>query len=43
MGGRQDEWRFRVPLPARQQALAKAAGLRPTELTARTLAAIRHG
>jgi SAM-dependent methyltransferase len=36
-GGRADEWRFPSRLPARQQALAHAAGLAPRELTARTL------
>ena len=36
-GGRADEWRFRVPLPPRQRALAKAAGLDVQELTARSL------
>ncbi len=36
-GGRADEWRFRVELPPRQRALAKAAGLEPRELTARSL------
>jgi hypothetical protein len=36
-GGRADEWRFPASLPARQQALARAAGLAPRELTARTL------
>jgi hypothetical protein len=36
-GGRADEWRFAVELPARQRALARAAGLSPRELTARTL------
>ena len=36
-GGREDEWRFRVVLPPRQRSLAKAAGLDPQELTARTL------
>ncbi len=36
-GGRADEWRFPASLPARQQALAHAAGLAPRELTARTL------
>jgi SAM-dependent methyltransferase len=36
-GGRADEWRFPSTLPARQQALAHAAGLAPRELTARTL------
>jgi SAM-dependent methyltransferase len=35
--GRSDEWRFPVRLPARQQQLARAAGLNPRELTARTL------
>ncbi len=37
VGGRENEWRFRVVLPSRQRALAKAAGLDPQELTARTL------
>jgi hypothetical protein len=36
-GGRQDEWRFRAELPHRQRTLARAAGLDPRELTARTL------
>jgi SAM-dependent methyltransferase len=36
-GGREDEWRFPAVLPDRQRALAQAAGLRPTALTARTL------
>ena len=36
-GGRADEWRFRVDLPARQRALGNAAGLDPRELTARSL------
>ena len=36
-GGRADEWRFRADLPARQKGLARAAGLDPRELTARTL------
>ena len=36
-GGRADEWRFPVVLPDRQRQLAKAAGLRPTELTGRSL------
>jgi hypothetical protein len=36
-GGRSDEWRFPSSLPERQRALAKAAGLDPRELTARTL------
>lgn len=37
-GGRQDEWRFpAASLPGRQRALAKAAGLRPDALTARTV------
>ena len=34
---REDEWRFRIVLPARQRTLAKAAGLDPQELTARSL------
>lgn len=37
VGGRENEWRFRVVLPSRQRSLAKAAGLDPQELTARTL------
>ena len=36
-GGRADEWRFPAALPERQRQLAKAAGLNPQELTARTL------
>jgi SAM-dependent methyltransferase len=36
-GGRADEWRFPSALPERQRGLAKAAGLDPRELTARTL------
>ena len=36
-GGRTDEWRFAVRLPERQQQLARAAGLNPRELTARSL------
>jgi hypothetical protein len=36
-GGRADEWRFDLALPGRQQALARAAGLDPRELTARSL------
>lgn len=36
-GGRSDEWRFPSTLADRQRALAKAAGLDPRELTARTL------
>ncbi len=36
-GGRADEWRFGVALPSTQQALARAAGLNPRELTARSL------
>jgi hypothetical protein len=36
-GGRADEWRFPAALPPRQQSLARAAGLDPRELTARTL------
>ena len=37
LSAREDEWRFRVQLPERQRLLAKAAGLDPQELTARTL------
>ena len=37
LGGRADEWRFRVVLPPRQRTLAKGAGLDPQELTARSL------
>jgi hypothetical protein len=36
-GAREDEWRFGVSLPPRQRTLAKAAGLNPQELTARSL------
>ena len=36
-GGRADEWRFPTALPPTQQALARAAGLDPRELTARSL------
>jgi hypothetical protein len=36
-GGRSDEWRFPADLPSRQRALARAAGLDPQELTARSL------
>jgi Methyltransferase small domain len=36
-GGRADEWRFPCSLPPRQLALARAAGLDPRELTARSL------
>jgi hypothetical protein len=36
-GGVADEWRVAAALPGRQRDLAKAAGLKPTELTARTL------
>jgi SAM-dependent methyltransferase len=36
-GGRADEWRFPSTLPPRQHALARAAGLDPRELTARSL------
>ena len=36
-GGESKEWRFAVPLPERQRQLARAAGLNPRELTARTL------
>ncbi len=36
-GGRADEWRFPTRLPPRQLALAKAAGLDPRELAARSL------
>lgn len=37
LDARHDEWRFRIALPARQRSLAKAAGLDPQELTARSL------
>jgi hypothetical protein len=36
-GGRADEWRFPADLPPLQQSLARAAGLDPRELTARSL------
>ncbi len=37
LGGRDDEWRFRVELPPTVKRLAKATGLRPEVLTARSL------
>jgi hypothetical protein len=37
IGGRADEWRFPSALPPTQQSLARAAGLDPRELTARSL------
>ena len=37
VGGREDEWRVREPLPDRQRLLAKASGLDVQELTARSL------
>lgn len=37
IGGRSDEWRFRIELPERQRLLGRAAGLDPRELTARSL------
>jgi hypothetical protein len=36
-GGRADEWRFPADLPRLQRDLARAAGLEPRELTARSL------
>ena len=36
-GGRADEWRFPAALPSTQLGLARAAGLDPRELTARSL------
>jgi SAM-dependent methyltransferase len=36
-GGRADEWRFPADLPPTQRGLARAAGLDPRELTARSL------
>ena len=36
-GGQADEWRFPSDLPQRQRDLARAAGLDPRELTARSL------
>lgn len=39
LGGRSDDWRFPLPLPPTQQQLARAAGLDPRELTARSLTA----
>ena len=36
-GGREDEWRFRPPLPGRLALLGKAAGLDNRELTGRSL------
>lgn len=40
-GGRADEWRFRVEMPLLVKRLARAAGLRPETLTARSLFAGR--
>lgn len=37
-GGRADEWKFRVPLPAMVEKLDRAAGLNHRELKARSLA-----
>jgi hypothetical protein len=37
-GGREDEWRFRPPLPAKLALLGKAAGLDARELVGRSLA-----
>jgi hypothetical protein len=37
LGGRADEWRFPAELPPTQESLARAAGLDPRELTARSL------
>jgi len=36
-GGREDEWRFTVPLPERLALMDKAAGLDHRELTGRSL------
>ena len=36
-GAREDEWRFRLPLPPRQRALAKGAGLDVQAQTAKSL------
>jgi hypothetical protein len=36
-GGRADEWRLPASLPTRQRQLAKAAGLNPQDMTARSL------
>ncbi|HSC27209.1 MAG TPA: hypothetical protein VLD67_08045, partial [Vicinamibacterales bacterium] len=36
-GGRADDWRFPAALPEFQRRLARAAGLDPSELTARSL------
>lgn len=37
LGGRADEWKFRIDAPPLVKRLAKAAGLRPDVLTARSL------
>lgn len=37
VGGRADEWRFNVQLPAMVKRLARATGLRPEVMTARTI------
>ena len=43
-GGRADEWRFQVPLPAIVAKLDRAAGLNHRELTGRSLwMGARHG
>ena len=39
-GARQDEWRFQADLPPLLRQIAKAAGLDPRELTARTLSKV---
>ena len=42
MGGRADEWKIRVDLPPIVKRLAKASGLRPDSLTARSLFLGKH-
>jgi hypothetical protein len=41
-GAREEEWRFRAALPTLLADLARSAGLRPDELTARTLSFRPH-
>jgi len=42
LGARADEWRVRVDMPPIVKRLAKAAGLRPEVLTARSLFVVKR-
>jgi SAM-dependent methyltransferase len=42
-GGREDDWRFRPPLPPTLALLGRAAGLDARDLTGRSLAICEHG